>query len=224
MRALVMAPYHDAATKHSSLAAELVVNVLKENNIEVDVLAADKCVREEFERLLKQRSEEKRLPYSLVIYLGHGNDMTWEGQSDAELEPLLDTMNVVKLSGSVIVGICCLSGRYLLKEAIGKGVRGALGFSDILYLAEGVEGVRNYAADFIRTFVLIPLCLVKGYTLSDTVREFKELCAEYSRLYKEKEFLFGRDVTAMMAKNSRGIEFAGRPDETLNARVVVVGQ
>jgi len=220
VRALVLAPYHDAATKNSSTAAELVVSVLRENNIEVDVLSGERCVREELERLLERRREENLLPYSIVVYLGHGTDETWAGQRDKELEPLLDRENVEKLRGSVLVGICCLSSRYLLKESIGKGVRGALGFRDVLYLAEGVEGVRNYAADFIRTFVLIPFCLAKGYTLSDVVREFKELCEEYASLYKKEKLAFFEDVGVWMKMNSSSIEFEGRPDVTMDAKVV----
>ena len=49
----MLAPYHDAATKNSSIAAELVVSVLRENNIEVDVLSGERCVREELEAVRK---------------------------------------------------------------------------------------------------------------------------------------------------------------------------
>lgn len=218
--ALVLSPYSDLATSRSSLAARIAEHMLQEHNIEVSVLDREDCTRAKFERLLREK-REKGITFDLILYAGHGLKDSWTGQGDKELEPLLDLKNVGLLSGSVVVGITCLSASILLKSGIGKTVRGAIGFNDILYLPEEVVGGRNYTADFIRTFLVLPLSLAKGYQISQTVEEYKELCSEYVQFYGTEKLEFGEDAANWMRHNSASCEFLGNPNVKIGAEVVL---
>jgi len=219
--ALCIAPAYDLATYRTSTAAKITVTILRQYNFEVDILEREEATRDKFESLLSERFQNGKDPWDLIVYFGHGTPESLIGQSDGYDRPLVDLNNVVDLSGSIVAALACYSLKQLGNRSISTKTRAYIGWNDLLYLPDTIEGERNFQGDFLRTFVLIPLCLAKGYSVHDTVTEFKSLCDEYITMYLSGTLHFGEDAAFMMTHNRDFIDYAGRPDTKIEAGVVV---
>ena len=215
----MVAPMHDAATGRSSVLARLLLTVLRHRGFNVYTLEGKDASREKLEAFLTKRANEGKPSLSLFVYLGHGLKGCLQGQDLGE-SPLLDEDNIGMLAGSTIVSIACYSASALGRVSIAKGVRAFVGFKNLLFLPELIEGTRGYQGDFLRSLLVVPLCIAKGYTVKRSVQEFKKISEEYMKKYKKEQPLFYDDASAWLNNNLKGITYHGDSHTTVEPRFV----
>lgn len=209
---------HDAATSRSSIVARFLLTTLRKEGFEVYTLEREDATREKLEGFLMKRAEEGKPNLNLLIYLGHGLKGSLQGQDGVDVS-LLDEDNIGMLSGSVVVAIACYSGSGLGRISISKGLRDYTGWKGLLFLPEVMLDTRGFQGDFMQSFLMIPLCLAKGYTMEHAVREYKKLVQHYIDKYREEKPLFWEQGVAWHNNNLRGVGYAGTGDVAIEPRM-----
>lgn len=218
-RVLFIAPYFDEATKSSSMTVEIAEEIFNSNDSwEIWELEVDSAVRSNFETVIKNYG-----PFDLVFFGGHGDQLGWIGQLPlysyslsklARNDYIMDIDNAKLLSNTIVVSIACLVGR-LAPSIINLGCRTFIGSTDFIYVGYSYEGVKNYEADFIRSFESIPLSLIRGYTVSEALDYFSNVCLTYEQEYEDKQYKYYDTFKENMVRNREGISAYGDVDASI---------
>jgi len=220
MDAFVIAPFHDKATGRSSILARMLLTVLRREGFEITSLEGEECTRETLRSLVVDRFKNGADPIDLIIYCGHGETDYLLGQEGGD-EALIDLENIGDFGGSAFIALSCLSGKKLGPASISHGVRSFISFKDFLFLPEIVWDTRNFQADFLRTLLLLPLLISKGHSVKYSIDEYKELCEEYVKKYRQEKYLFAEDAISWLNNNLKGITYNGLPDVTIKPKFVI---
>ena len=222
-KALFIAPYFDEATRSSSLTVEIAEEIFSslagESSSEglgeewdIWELEVDDAVRSNFESVITDDG-----PFDLVVYGGHGDTSGWIGQvttysySSPRLEPgdrLMDSQNIDFLRGTITVSIACLVGG-LAPLAVQQGCRAFVGSDDFVFVGFPYEGIKNYRADFVRTFEAIILSLAHGLTVSESIEYFVRVCKDYEDEYEKDKPKYYETFKANMGRNARSVRAWG---------------
>ena len=208
--ALLIAPYYDMATSITSIAERTLIELLQSEGMTVLTLEGPEATYDNLVQVLKPGYIE------LVVYLGHGLDDAWIGQQPSP-RPLLTADEAGLLSGSIVVAIACNSLKYLGNLAVTKKAKAYLGFLDLVLcpVTDLSMADRNYAADFVRTFIHPVVALIQGRSVSQAVLEFQDLCYYYADLYATKRYDFWEFHSFAMMHNAENFSYAGHPDTVL---------
>jgi len=115
MKAVIVAPKFDPATKHSSAWCDEVANLVEEK-----VYLTDRPItRAEVEEALEQN------PEAIFIFYNHGSeDALW----GSRIESVEDLLNAGLLSGREVYTLACLSAKHLGREAHRRNCRAYWGY------------------------------------------------------------------------------------------------
>ena len=225
-KALFIAPYFDEATRSSSLTVEIAEEIFSslasssetatETGLgaewEIWELEVDDAVRSNFDSVITDDG-----PFDLVVYGGHGDTGGWIGQvssysySAPTLKPgerLMDSQNIGLLRGTIAVSIACLAG-VLAPLAVQQGCRAFVGSDDFIFVGFPYEGIKNYRADFVRTFEAIILSLAHGLTVSESIEYFVRVCKDYEDEYEKDKPKYYETFMANMGRNARSVRAWG---------------
>jgi len=210
MKALVLAPYTgELVLESSNTLAKVIAEAFVREGYQVHILDGKNAVR-------KNLPVEK---YDAIAFCGHGEDNALLGSDGRRL---FDDENASYFSGSVVVAIACLSGKWLALTAVSKTARAYVGFNDLAVLPFSTDA-HNYLGDFIRTFMVIPLALLDGYTVNQAVSEFKSLCYEYREAYDSNKYdEFAGTMSNWMDWNAGAVKYEGAPFTRLGDESLVV--
>lgn len=219
-KALFVAPYFDEATKSSSMTVEIAEEIAQSEGKDWEIweLEVENAVRDNFEDTIRNYG-----PFDLVFYGGHGDEVGWIGQlksysySMSRLAPidyLMDLNNSKLLSGSVVVSIACLVGK-IAPQIVQNGCKSFIGSTDFIYVGYSYEGIKNYEADFIRSFESIPMALFRGYSVRDAVDYFSDVCQTYENEYEKNKYKFYDTFQENMKRNREGMSVYGDTDAVI---------
>lgn len=211
-KALLIAPFHDAPTGTSSIAARSLIDFLKSAEMEVTVLEGNDARFKQFQDAMALEG-----PFDLCLYFGHGGKDSWRGQQPFEKTILMDLSRAWWLSGSIVVSVACLSLDRLGPKSVVESARGYLGFDDLVVAPSCTQQFeRNYRADFIRTFMSPVVSLVaEEKRLDAVVYTFRELCISYRDLYYREGYQFSGYYAWAMMHNASTFDYLGNPHNTL---------
>jgi hypothetical protein len=108
----------------SSYALAVIANVSALSTLLVQDLVGAQATRANIEQVIGQAE--------VAVYFGHGQDKQL-GRTAA----LVDTANIGRAKGAVVIAVCCDSSIALGKDAIAQGVDCYVGFDDILVVYHG---------------------------------------------------------------------------------------
>ena len=211
MKALVISPYEGSMTlEATSTLARVCTEALKKENFEVDTLEGAEA---------KRKNLPKGKKYDLIFFAGHGEERSLLG-SDGRA--IFDDENIDYAEGAIFIAIACKSAKWLSMSATSKGAKGFVGFRDVVYLPQSSEK-RAYMSDFIRTYSVLLLSLLEGYTLHLAIEQLQSLCREYAAQYEEKEYdPYSGIMQSWMIFNANAAKYEGRPNATLGEEALVV--
>jgi len=140
MKALIVAPVFDEATRHSYDWSRLAKTMLEEEGYLVHDLSGRGVGRREVEEAVGDTD--------IVCFFDHGDEDRLFGDRS---EPVLDLGNVDLLSGREVYTMACLSARRLGVEAWRRGAKAYWGYEDsFIFTTDAVEEFREFAVSGLR--------------------------------------------------------------------------
>jgi hypothetical protein len=128
----------------------------------------------------------------------------------------MDSQNIDFLRGTITVSIACLVGG-LAPLAVEQGCRAFVGSDDFVFVGFPYEGIKNYRADFVRTFEAIILSLAHGLTVSESIEYFVRVCKDYQEEYEKDKPKYYETFKANMKRNARSIRAWGNSNATIES-------
>lgn len=201
MKALVIAPYDGTALLDATnIIAKTIVECLRKEEFDVTFIGKQPT-----------RANLPEQKWNIICYVGHGTEKTLYPDDPA----LFDDTNIEYCEGAFVLAISCSSARWLGMTAVSKGATAFLGFNNEIYLPLSTKD-HGYLSDFTRTYILIPLSILRGQTVHQAWKNFRQICEEYAQKYENERYdMFSRVMASWMRFNLSSIAYHGNPTTTL---------
>ena len=197
----------------TSLAAEILIEKVKEAGFGVIKL----------NDLLDTRLSLSFLKFfspdcNTLFYLGHGDIDRLYGTLQLGIglfSPFLDLQNSAAVKDMTIISIACLTGIELGPNII-NSARAYAGCTEPMYVAWN-QPERNYATDFVNTWLVLFESYLAGETLKKSIDNYKSKCTEFVNLYKanKDEYLYYDAYFPMLENNRDNYKLFGDADACL---------
>lgn len=205
VRAMIVAPKHDLATKGGHKVAKMLERILQKRGIGTIFMGESDATRETVAGQIDQQHP------TLIIYVGHGEQDLLYGQVPPgdQIPMVEDQENPELLRDTVAVAIACKSLALLGSVAVFKGGCNIyIGSEDIYYLPESL-GERDYHEDFARCILAMLLSLLQGDSAKDAMSEYRALCKDFEQQYEEMGTPTAMTMKNWMEINRKGMGIRG---------------
>jgi len=167
---LTTRPNHDLTTNYLSSWMGLVFNQAKKSGIKVLDLKGKRANKKELTSMVY------KLKPDLIVFNGHGDEMTITGNDDNIL--IKEGVNDNLLKDKIIYAIACRSAKSLGVSAISKGAKAYIGYNeDFIFLIDekfiSKPLMDKTAALFLNPSNYLVLCLLKGHHPKDSYEKSK---------------------------------------------------
>lgn len=194
IKCLITQPNFDKVTSYLFHSGK---EILKENySLEVQFmnLEGDKVNKINVESYLKKQDPK------IVLFNGHGNDWTICGYKDEDL--IMMNENEELLKGKIIYSLSCSSAARLGKNAVLKGTKAFIGYSDsfMIYIDSEREATPlkdSIAASFLKPSNKLSISLLNGKSAEESSKKSKEEFQKETKKYLTGRLFEGSERIAM---------------------------
>ena len=177
---VITKPQYDDATFYLSKWSEKIIDVAYKSNKTIIQLKREKSNKAELEKAISSKN-----PYFLILN-GHGDEITIYGHKDKPLIKL--GQNEKLLKGKITYTVACDAAIKLGKSCIGKNTH-FVGYENKFVFCFDENSMANplndnFAKPFFESTNAVPISIIKGKSIKNSVEKSKALFEKYIIYYR----------------------------------------
>lgn len=194
IKCLVTQPNSDKVTSYLFHFGKEILKQNYQTQVQFMSLEGDKANRINVESYLKKQDSQ------VILFNGHGNDWVICGYKDEELIIMNDNEDLLK--DKIVYSLSCSSAAKLGKNAVKKGTRAFIGYSDsFMIYTDSVREANplkdNIAASFLKPSNKLSISLLNGKSAEESSKRSKEEFQKETKKYLTGKLFEGSERIAM---------------------------
>ncbi len=173
MKSLIITrPQYDHTTYYLFHWSKPVISTANSMQIKVVDLDGKRATKKELTSVIKKINPE------LILFNGHGNELTITGQNGEKLISVGENENLLK--ERIVYALSCSSGKTLGLKAIQSGALTYIGYKEDFVFGTNTHFSAKPLDDpraklFLEASNQVALCLLKGFTTIEAIKAAKQM-------------------------------------------------